>query len=114
MPVTNPCPDCGAALLRRSSKHKKGEFYWACSAYPECNTTLSDANGKPGPKKVAAPVSTEHHCPDCGKGLIQRNGIRKKTAQPYRFWSCSGFPACKAGPFNDVGGKPVLEAGVLN
>lgn len=104
-----PCPDCGSALMRYQSKHKKGDFYWACSG-DECSTKFTDAKGKPGQKKVPAEVSTEHVCPDCGKGLIRRKGIKKKTAQPYHYWTCSGFPECKAEPLKDAAGKPVFTA----
>lgn len=108
----HPCPDCGAALVRRESKHKKGEFYWGCSGYPECKTTFSDAKGNPGQKKIPVEVSTEHLCPDCGAGLVQRKGIGRKTAKPYTFWACSGYPKCKSKPIDDVNGKPALTAEV--
>ncbi|TAN06807.1 MAG: type I DNA topoisomerase [Rhodanobacteraceae bacterium] len=39
------CPDCGRALVKRSGRN--GAF-WGCSGYPECSTTLPDADGKPG------------------------------------------------------------------
>lgn len=106
----HPCPDCGAALIRRESKHKKGEFYWACAGYPDCKTTFTDAQGRPGQKKEQAEISTEHHCPDCGAGLVQRKSINRRTAQIATFWSCSGFPKCKAKPIDDVNGKPALTA----
>ena len=32
-------------------------------------------------------------CPRCGKPLVLREGL-KKDGTPYRFWGCSGFPAC--------------------
>ena len=38
------CPTSGKAMLRR--KGAKG-FFWACTGYPECKTTLPDKNGKP-------------------------------------------------------------------
>jgi len=40
----HPCPECGKNLIRR--KGKKG-FFWGCSGYPECKTTLQDKKGKP-------------------------------------------------------------------
>lgn len=43
--VTIPCPKCGKPLTRR--KGQKG-FFWGCSAYPDCNGTLPNDNGKPG------------------------------------------------------------------
>lgn len=39
-----PCPDCQKPLIRRQGK--KG-FWWGCSAYPDCKTTLLDMQGHP-------------------------------------------------------------------
>ncbi|MBR4904154.1 MAG: topoisomerase DNA-binding C4 zinc finger domain-containing protein, partial [Selenomonadaceae bacterium] len=38
------CPNCGNALVKRKGAH--GEF-WGCSAYPKCQTSFSDKDGKP-------------------------------------------------------------------
>ncbi len=44
-------------------------------------------------------------CPKCGKPLVRRrSGQGKKEF----FWSCSGYPNCKA-TFKDAKGKPVLN-----
>ena len=82
-----PCPDCGAALLRRKSK-KDGSWFWGCSAYPVCKRLLPDDKGKPGSPR-ARPVLSEHVCPVCGKALILRTGAKGE------FFGCSGYPACK-------------------
>ncbi|WP_061289945.1 type I DNA topoisomerase [Azotobacter vinelandii] len=104
-----PCPVCGAALRRR--KGSKG-FFWGCSAYPECKTTLPDEKGRPGKRRESssrspnagkpAPALSEHACPDCGKPLVRRTGT-SKGGKAYDFWACSGFPACKAAFENDNG-----------
>lgn len=96
----HPCPSCGKALLRLKPKKEGGSPFWGCSGYPECETTLPDAAGKPGkpkPRQVA-----DAPCPECGKSLIRRFKIGKKG---FDFWGCSGFPKCSA-KFDNVSGKP--------
>lgn len=57
--VKQPCPKCGAKLLKRKSK--KGKTFYGCSNYPECD--------------FAAPgVPTGETCPECGGYII--SGIR--------------------------------------
>ncbi len=57
--VKQPCPKCGAKLLKRKSK--KGKTFYGCSNYPECD--------------FAAPgIPTGEVCPECGGYLI--SGIR--------------------------------------
>ncbi|MFT3960906.1 DNA topoisomerase [Propionivibrio sp.] len=104
-PSAQSCPDCGFPMLLGQSKFKAGARYWECSNYPTCRTKCDDVNGKPGRKKEAPPVSTEHLCPDCGKSLIFRRGVGKKG--PWKMWTCSGYPECTA-KFDDAGGKPIL------
>jgi DNA topoisomerase-3 len=43
------CPDCGKGLIRRKGKPFKGKpsYFWGCSGYPDCKTTLFDKAGKP-------------------------------------------------------------------
>ena len=41
---THACPACSKALRR--IKGKNG-FFWGCSGYPDCKSTLDDARGKP-------------------------------------------------------------------
>ena len=82
-----PCPDCGAALHRRTSK-KDGSYFWGCSAYPACKTILPDANGKPGAPRPKAVLSA-HVCKACGKPLVERSSARGP------FYGCSGYPNCK-------------------
>lgn len=43
------CPNCGEGLIRRKGKPFKGKpsFFWGCSGYPNCKTTVFDKGGKP-------------------------------------------------------------------
>lgn len=57
--VKQPCPKCGAKLLKKKSK--KGKTFYGCSNYPQCD--------------FAAPgIPTGETCPECGGYII--NGIR--------------------------------------
>ena len=56
------CPSCGKPLMRR--KGKKG-FFWGCTGYPDCKTTLPDKNGKPDTKARNKPLT---------KGLSKATG----------------------------------------
>ncbi len=47
---SHKCPECEKALIRRKGKKKikgKIKYFWGCSGYPECETTLFDKGGKP-------------------------------------------------------------------
>jgi restriction system protein len=41
-PAGPACPACGQPMVRRSSK-SGGQFFWGCSAYPECRGTRPGA-----------------------------------------------------------------------
>ncbi|GAL27766.1 DNA topoisomerase III [Vibrio variabilis] len=41
------CPTCNKGLIRRKASRGKGKYFWGCSGYPECNTTLFDRKGRP-------------------------------------------------------------------
>ncbi|AMF97011.1 DNA topoisomerase III [Vibrio harveyi] len=41
------CPTCSKGLIRRKSPKGKGKYFWACSGYPDCTTTLFDRKGRP-------------------------------------------------------------------
>jgi DNA topoisomerase-3 len=97
------CPTCNSAMRRR--KGEKG-YFWGCTQFPSCKTTLPDDNGIPGAKvdMKDRPIASEvHQCPACGKGLARRQG--KKGY----FWGCSGYPSCKR-TFPDNNGKPNYTA----
>lgn len=90
------CPDCGKGLRRINAS--KG-YFWGCTGYPECKTSLPDEKGKPG-KKRDMPVHSGFSCPQCSKPLTRLRGMSKpkqkgQKPRPYDFYSCTGFPACK-------------------
>ncbi|WP_369050193.1 DNA topoisomerase [Burkholderia gladioli] len=98
-----PCPTCGKAMRR--VKGTKG-YFWSCTAYPDCKTTLPDVDGKPGvPRSPAAAPATAgtvtptHPCPLCGGALRLRTGSRGA------FWGCSSYPKC-GHTQPDAGGSP--------
>ena len=102
--ATYPCPDCGDGELRRL-KGKTG-FFWGCSHYNRegnpCKATFPDNKGKPGKAKAPITQSTDHPCPACGKGYLQRRAGKKPGTY---WWGCNAYPACKhTAPDND--GKP--------
>lgn len=59
--VEQPCPKCGAKLLKKVSK--KGKKFYGCSAYPNCDFA------SPG-------VPTGEICTECGGYIIA--GIRNR------------------------------------
>jgi DNA topoisomerase-3 len=49
---------------------------------------------------LTMPLQGEHHCPQCGQGVLQqRNGRNGK------FWGCSRYPECRAS-YDDQGDAP--------
>ena len=96
--IAHPCPACGKAMSRR--KNEKG-FWWGCSGYPTCKSTMGDKGGKPVAIVKAAPAtpSAEHKCSKCQKPLIRRKGTKGF------WWGCSGYPTCKE-MYKDKLGKP--------
>jgi DNA topoisomerase I len=100
-----PCPTCGKPMHRRHGK-AMGEFWWGCTGYPDCKTTLPDDEGKPGERKH--PPVTDFTCRDCGKPLVHWQGKGRKG--PYDFFGCSGFPACHTTYHTGPDGKPMLGA----
>lgn len=49
---------------------------------------------------LAMPLQGEHHCPQCGQGVLQQRNGRNGT-----FWGCSRYPACRAS-YDDQNGMP--------
>jgi DNA topoisomerase I len=99
-----PCPNCDDGHLRRL-KGKNG-YFWGCSNYQRepnpCQTTLPDARGKPGKPVARIEKSTEHPCPACGEGYLQRRPGKKKNTF---WWGCDRYPACTHSAPDD-NGKP--------
>ena len=54
-----PCPKCGAAILKRHSK--KGNTFYGCERYPDCDFTSWN------------PLVKEK-CPKCGGYMVQKRG----------------------------------------
>jgi DNA topoisomerase-1 len=94
IPTKETCHTCGATMVLKFGK--TGQFL-GCSKYPECKATRP-LGGSPR----AAAVASEHPCPKCGKPLLIRENKRGE-----RFYSCSGFPACKESLNIDAQGNPV-------
>tara|TARA_R110002110_G_scaffold209215_1_gene421601 strand:+ start:8831 stop:10996 length:2166 start_codon:yes stop_codon:yes gene_type:complete len=82
------CPACDKPMVRRKPK-SKNSYFWGCSGYPECTTTLPDADGKPGERKAAA-KKTDQHCFKCDTGYF----VERKSARG-TFFGCSNYPKCK-------------------
>ena len=101
---TYPCPNCDDGHLRRL-KGKNG-YFWGCSNYQRepnpCQTTLPDAHGKPGKPVARIEKSTEHPCPACGEGYLQRRPGKKKNTF---WWGCDRYPTCTHSAPDD-NGKP--------
>lgn len=101
------CPECGSAMRR--IKGKSG-FFWGCTGYPKCKTSLPDRDGAPGERTAASTsiVSTEHKCADCGKPLAHRVGEGRKGH--YDFWGCTGYPKCNTTYKSSPEGAPIIPA----
>lgn len=98
-----PCPDCGKPMYRRKGANG---FWWACSGYPDCNTTRPDANGKPGEAR-ANNLREDVRCPVCDKPTRYLSGKSAKTKKAYSFFSCSDRE-CKGTVPADKHGNPQL------
>ncbi len=41
------CKECDSQLIRRPSKQREGQFWYACSAFPDCKKTYQEKDGRP-------------------------------------------------------------------
>ncbi|MCL5270312.1 MAG: type I DNA topoisomerase [bacterium] len=73
------CPACGADMIVKNGR--RGRFL-ACSAYPECKTTMPYAIGVPCGR------------PGCDGELVERRSARGAT-----FYSCNRYPDCRFSVF---------------
>ena len=95
------CPKCGKPMVRREWKKS---FFWGCTGYPDCKTTVPDKKGKPDfaeAKARADAASKTAICPKCGKQLRMIRG-RNGT-----FWACEDREHCSA-IFSDCNGEPAI------
>ncbi len=90
---THRCPDCDQPLFRRKSKRGSG-FFWGCSGYPECETTLPDNQGSPGESRKVQ-KTTGKGCPECGKGELVERLTRNGKNQGKTFLGCNQYPECE-------------------
>lgn len=99
--VVHNCPDCGQEI--RLIKPNQGKSFWGHVDYQNnpCKTKFDNKGGKPVKREVL-PTSTDHPCPTCGKGYLQRKPAKKKGIF---WWGCDNYPTCKQTYFDD-GGKP--------
>lgn len=90
---SEPCPECGAATKRRTSKF--GDFV-SCTGYPSCKWK----------KNAQTPKQKENdsgiQCPRCKKhNLMKRNGD---------FLGCGGYPTCTFTASTNKEGKIIKAA----
>jgi len=96
----HPCPLCAKPMRRRKGKNG---WFWGCTGYPDCKSTLPDNRGKPGQanKRSEArvtggdpPAKIGEACPQCRSGhLVQRTVKNGKNAgKP--FVGCTAYPKC--------------------
>ena len=95
--ITHPCPSCGKSLRRRKSSNG---FFWGCSAYPDCKTTLPDNKGKPtqrkpAPKSHPKKANVGDTCPECKKDKLVLRSIKNGKNEGKSFLGCTGYPKCR-------------------
>ena len=95
----NPCPRCGKPLQRKKGKNG---YFWGCTGYPDCTTTLPDENGEPGQAKTLTEVS-EYLCKQCGKPLMHKFKAGKGG---YDFWGCADYKNGCTETYPNKHGKP--------
>lgn len=105
--INNPCPKCGAELVRLADKKTGKGFYWMCTNINNetnpCKTFMDDKAGKPVPQKAKATLEKSgHKCVDCGSDIVKRKG---KYGD---FPSCMGYPKCTTKYYYQEG-KPVKK-----
>ncbi|NIZ39918.1 type I DNA topoisomerase [Entomospira entomophila] len=77
------CPICQKVMELKKSRF--GQYFYACSDYPECKGTVSvDKEGKP----IILP-RVNKSCDKCGKPMIA------KMSRQGVFLACTGYPDCQ-------------------
>ncbi|MBF0368980.1 MAG: DNA topoisomerase 3 [Magnetococcales bacterium] len=85
---SRPCPDCSKPMVRRKSKRG---WFWGCSAYPSCSTTMPDVPGR----NTSSSAATGPTCPKCHKGHLIERSAQKGKNSGNRFLGCSQYPSCR-------------------
>ena len=99
------CPACSKPMARR--KGKEG-WFWGCTGYPGCKSTLPDEDGKPG-VRAARPAAAENKhaqtktvkpsgavvCPTCHQGELVQRTIKDGKNAGRAFFGCTRFPDCR-------------------
>ncbi len=80
------CPACTAPMVIRFGRN--GAFL-ACSAFPECKTTLAFERDEKGTPVIIEQKVSDDSCEACGGKLILKDGRFGK------FWACANYPTCK-------------------
>ncbi len=80
------CPKCDGPMSVRSGS--RGKFL-GCLGYPNCKGTRPISDAIAAGWEPPAPEALDEECPDCGKGLVLREGRKGK------FVGCSAYPKCK-------------------
>ncbi|MGB7339850.1 MAG: topoisomerase DNA-binding C4 zinc finger domain-containing protein, partial [Phototrophicaceae bacterium] len=74
------CPVCHLGNLQQRTS-RKGEAFYSCSAYPNCNYSRNVADD---------PQFTGQQCPNCSSELLI-----KARRDGGTFVACSNFPTCR-------------------
>ncbi len=100
------CEECeeGHYIIRWG---RQGEFL-GCSNYPECKSIKNFHRDEEGKIVVEKEKTLDEKCPECGSGLVLKNGRYGK------FIACSNYPECKFTKPLDTGVKcPECEDGMI-
>ncbi|MFO8076777.1 MAG: type I DNA topoisomerase [Egibacteraceae bacterium] len=82
------CPECGAGMEKVFSG-KSRQWFASCERWPDCKGTLPlDEHGNVTTVEELEP-DDDVPCPECGKGMIRRQG----RFGP--FYGCQDYPSCK-------------------
>ncbi|NGX54685.1 MAG: DNA topoisomerase 1 [Chlamydiae bacterium] len=80
------CPKCGAKLHKVWSK---SQYFFGCSAYPECDYTASIEEFTFKKEDYSSKFNWEQACPQCG------NPMKVKHGRFGPFLGCTTYPKCK-------------------
>ena len=81
------CPECEKPLL---IKWGKNGYFLACSAYPDCKTTMDYTENPDGTiTPVEKKLEIQGQCPDC------KQPMAIKTGRYGQFLACTAYPECK-------------------